>query len=174
MVGAVARAAARAVVRARLQHRRLMPAGDGARALLVVEGRDSAELDRAVLGQVLRRPLQRLGHIRRVDDHRLLTVAASLELAGDSRHLIAVGGVIAAANVEERHLLLLVEKIGVVEKIGRAAEEKIGRAGCVRAGVQEVAKSERERGAIIAHGCVCRVPFCNFEQTPGGDKRKLM
>jgi len=109
----------------------------------LVEGRDSAELDRAVLGEVLRRPLQRLGHFRRVDDHCLLTVAASLELAGDWRHLIAVCGIIAAANVEERHLLLLVEKIGVVE-------EKIGtsRLCLLDAAAQEVAKGEGDENAL--------------------------
>ena len=111
--------------RACLQRRRLVPASDGARALICVERRDSAELDRAVLGEVLRRPLQRLGHVRSVDDHRLLTVTASLELAGDWRHLIAVGGIIAAANVEERHLLLLEEEIGAEERIGRPGEEKM-------------------------------------------------
>ena len=83
-----------------------MPAVDGAGALLLVERRDGAELDRAVLDDVLPRPLQRLADVVRVHEHRLLAVADALLLPDDRRHFVPVRGVVAAANVEERHDLI--------------------------------------------------------------------
>mmetsp|Transcript_3908 Transcript_3908/g.11682 ORF Transcript_3908/g.11682 Transcript_3908/m.11682 type:complete len:410 (-) Transcript_3908:27-1256(-) len=78
----------------------LVPAGDAALPLRLVEGRDRAELNRAVLGEVFARPLERLADVRRVDDHRLLAVAAPLLLADHRRHLVPVRWIIATADVE--------------------------------------------------------------------------
>ena len=99
-----------------------MPARDRARALLVVEGGDGAELDGAVLGEVLGGALERLGHLRGVDNHRLLAVSAALLLALHGGHLVAVGGVIPTANVEKRHLVRALIVLAGDHAVGRGQD----------------------------------------------------
>mmetsp|Transcript_46843 Transcript_46843/g.130148 ORF Transcript_46843/g.130148 Transcript_46843/m.130148 type:complete len:527 (-) Transcript_46843:50-1630(-) len=104
-----------------LQHRRFVPAGDRARALVHVEPRHvRAQFDRAVLGQVLRRPLQRLCDVGRVREHSALAVAAPLLLADDRRHLVAICRVVPTTDVDKRHLFLICVIFLVVRPGGSA------------------------------------------------------
>lgn len=70
-----------------LKDARVVRAVHRARADLGVVLRDGAELDGAVLGEVLGRPLEGARHVARVHDHRLDAVAAALNLTDDAGHL---------------------------------------------------------------------------------------